>query len=113
MACVFLPEGFTSLYSSSAPAIINNQKIICLAVELKVINASDYDHTLSHGALSLQEPIENSLPRERFQTKFFDAGQQFLVVLEPSPRPGVPSHSRHAKSENRRSITGGVERVEF
>jgi hypothetical protein len=51
--------------------------------------------------------------RKQFHEKFLDASHHLLVVLEPWFRSVVPQNSRYAKSENRRSITGGVEPVEF
>ena len=45
--------------------------------------------------------------------KFLDACHHLPVVLEPWFRLVVPLNSRHEKSENRRSITGGVELEEF
>jgi len=82
-------------------------------VELKVINASGDDHTLSRGALSLRREGRNSLPTETVRAMFLDANQQLPVVLEPWYGCGVPSDTRREKSENRRSTPGGVDRMEF
>src|SRR3954453_10528672 len=48
----FLLFGLTRRYKRIAPATINNQKIICLAVELKVFKASVADDTLNGPVLS-------------------------------------------------------------
>ena len=72
------------------------------------------DNTLSGGALSLREErTKIHWPPERFHAKFLDVSQQLRVVLEPLFRFVVPLNTRRAKSENRRSITGGVAQVEF